>query len=68
MHTHKNNRPMKGAARFLFGAALGVALGYAYVLLTQRGAPLKRAVALASSRPEAPQSERPEPAEEIAAS
>jgi hypothetical protein len=38
---------MKGAARFLFGAALGVALGYALMLLVRPPAPLRK-----SRRPE----------------
>ena len=32
---------MKGAARFLFGAALGVALGYALMLLVRPPAPAR---------------------------
>jgi hypothetical protein len=59
---------MKGAARLVFGALIGVALGYVFVLLANRGAPPKRAVPLAVRRSATPRTEQPEPAEEIAAS
>lgn len=59
---------MKGAARFLFGALLGAALGYAFALLANRGQQRpQRTVRLAARRA---RSRRPEPeaAEETAAS
>jgi len=59
---------MKGAARFLFGALLGIALGYAFVLLTHRGMSQKRGATFVARRPKESRSERREPAEEIAAS
>ena len=59
---------MKGAARFIFGALIGGALGYAFVLLANRGIPQKRAVPLVVRQTETPRTEQAEPAEEIAAS
>lgn len=59
---------MNRAARFLFGALIGVALGYAFVLLAPRGAPQKRAVPLVAKRSEGLHTEQAEPAEEVAAS
>jgi len=59
---------MKGATRFVFGALIGAALGYAFVLLANRGVPQTSAISLTVRRSEAPVTEQPEPVEEIAAS
>ena len=59
---------MNGAARFLFGALLGVALGYAFVLLTHPGVSSKRSLPLAARWSDGPPNEQPQPLEEIAAS
>jgi len=59
---------MKGATRFVFGALIGAALGYVFVLLASRGGPQKRTVPLVVSRSEGLHTEQAEPAEEVAAS
>ena len=59
---------MRIATRFVFGALIGAALGYGFVLLANRGAPKKRAVQPVMPQSKTPSTKQPEPAEEIAAS
>jgi hypothetical protein len=57
---------MKGAARFIFGALIGVALGYAFVLLSNTGARRRPSPTLVVHH--IPEVEQSAPVEEVAAS
>lgn len=59
---------MKIATRFVCGALTGVVLGYALVLLVNKGAPKRGTVPMAKYESKIRLSEEPEAAEETAVS